>query len=165
MANKKTIPKKEALRLAREQLARHAQQKRYPLNMRTTKRVRERLERAAAKSGRSLAQEVERRLERSLDLENHLILAQGDVWSPILVNRRDSELWIMLGNDPRDFPVDAGEPQHQETTIVLKLEPEELERLVNCFGGAPWPYEFSNKEIEDAGDEWIQTQIDLRRGK
>jgi uncharacterized protein (DUF1778 family) len=43
--------------------------KRYPLNMRTTKEIRERLERAAAKSGRSLAQEVEYRLERSFDRE------------------------------------------------------------------------------------------------
>ena len=39
--------------------------KRTPLNMRTTRELRERLEREAADSGRSLAQEVEARLERS----------------------------------------------------------------------------------------------------
>lgn len=39
--------------------------KRFPLNMRTTKAVRERLERVAAKNGRSLVQEVEFRLEHS----------------------------------------------------------------------------------------------------
>lgn len=39
--------------------------KRYPLNMRTTKEVRELLEREAAKSGRSLVQEVEHRIELS----------------------------------------------------------------------------------------------------
>jgi hypothetical protein len=39
--------------------------KRYPLNMRTTKEMRDRLEQAAAVAGRSLAQEVEFRLERS----------------------------------------------------------------------------------------------------
>jgi TraY domain len=39
--------------------------KRYPLNMRTTRETRERLEAAAAANGRSLAQEVEVRLERS----------------------------------------------------------------------------------------------------
>jgi hypothetical protein len=44
--------------------------KRYPLNMRTTKEIRERLEGAAAKSGRSLAQEVEYRLERSFAKED-----------------------------------------------------------------------------------------------
>jgi hypothetical protein len=43
--------------------------KRYPLNMRTTNEVREKLERAAAESGRSLAQEVEFRLERSFERE------------------------------------------------------------------------------------------------
>lgn len=39
--------------------------KRYPLNMRTTKETRERLEAAALANGRSMAQEVEVRLERS----------------------------------------------------------------------------------------------------
>lgn len=39
--------------------------KRVPLNMRTTKETRARLERAAADSGRSLVQEVEYRLEMS----------------------------------------------------------------------------------------------------
>ena len=39
--------------------------KRYPLNMRTTKEVRDLLERAAARSGRSLVQEVEYRIESS----------------------------------------------------------------------------------------------------
>jgi hypothetical protein len=41
--------------------------KRYPLNMRTTKEMREKLERAATESGRSLVGEVEYRLERSFD--------------------------------------------------------------------------------------------------
>jgi uncharacterized protein (DUF1778 family) len=39
--------------------------KRYPLNMRTTKELRDRIERAAMVSGRSLVQEVEFRLEQS----------------------------------------------------------------------------------------------------
>jgi hypothetical protein len=43
--------------------------KRYPLNMRTTKETRDRLEAAAIASGRSLAQEVEARLERSFHQE------------------------------------------------------------------------------------------------
>ena len=40
--------------------------KRYPLNMRTTREMRERLEAEARASGRSLAQEVEFRLQRSI---------------------------------------------------------------------------------------------------
>ena len=39
--------------------------KRYPLNMRTTKELRDKIEKAAMASGRSLVQEVEFRLERS----------------------------------------------------------------------------------------------------
>lgn len=46
--------------------------KRYPLNMRTTKEIREKLEIAAARSGRSLAQEVENRIERSLLLDDEI---------------------------------------------------------------------------------------------
>ena len=40
--------------------------KRHPLNMRTTAKLRLQMEAAAEKSGRSLAQEVEYRLEASL---------------------------------------------------------------------------------------------------
>src|ERR1051326_2038547 len=43
--------------------------KRFPLNIRTTFEIRESLERAAASSGRSLAQELEMRLERSFAAE------------------------------------------------------------------------------------------------
>ena len=46
--------------------------KRAPLNMRTTQEVRERLEKAAADSGRSLVQEVEVRLEQSFLEEDAL---------------------------------------------------------------------------------------------
>ena len=44
--------------------------KRHPLNMRTTKALRDSLEEAAADSGRSLAQEVEYRLERSFLMDD-----------------------------------------------------------------------------------------------
>jgi len=50
-------------------MPRKGQGKRYPLNMRTTKEIREKLERAAAQSGRSLVQEVEHRLQKSFDHE------------------------------------------------------------------------------------------------
>jgi hypothetical protein len=43
--------------------------KRYPLNMRTTKELRDKIEWAAMASGRSLVQEVEFRLERSFQQE------------------------------------------------------------------------------------------------
>jgi hypothetical protein len=44
--------------------------KRYPLNMRTTREMRERLEASARASGRSLAQEVEIRLEQSFRVDD-----------------------------------------------------------------------------------------------
>src|SRR5262249_45475195 len=51
--------------LPQKQRSKPGKGKRHPLNMRTTKEVRELLERAAAESGRSLVQEVEHRLETS----------------------------------------------------------------------------------------------------
>lgn len=47
-----------------------ADAKRCPLNMRTTPALRERLEKCAARSGRSLAQEVEYRLEQSVMVDS-----------------------------------------------------------------------------------------------
>jgi hypothetical protein len=55
--------------------------KRYPLNMRTTKELRDKIEKAAILSGRSLVQEVEFRLERSFhqqEIEKNL-MARLDV--------------------------------------------------------------------------------------
>ncbi len=45
--------------------------KRFPLNMRTTKKIRDELQAAAHASGRSLAQEVENRLEQSFRVEKN----------------------------------------------------------------------------------------------
>ena len=52
--------------------------KRVPLNMRTTRGLREKLEKAAAESGRSLAQEVENQLERSLLHDDYLTIMAPD---------------------------------------------------------------------------------------
>jgi hypothetical protein len=49
--------------------------KRYPLNMRTTKETRDRLEAAAIANGRSLAQEVEARVQQSF---NEAVALGGD---------------------------------------------------------------------------------------
>ena len=129
--------------------------KRHPLNMRTTKALRTRLERAAKKSGRSLAQEVERRLERSLDFDNQLIMARGDIWSPLLFAKGD--IWLVLGDDPRDDP--------EEHVVVLTVEENDLKRLKNYFGGAPYPWDYSKAEIKEAGSRYIEQLIDIKRGK
>ena len=51
--------------------------KRYPLSMRTTKALRSRLEAARIDSGRSLAQEVEHRLDDSFRAEKYLAIICG----------------------------------------------------------------------------------------
>jgi hypothetical protein len=56
--------------------------KRYPLGLRTTKELRERLEAARAASGRSLAQEVEYRLEQSFGGEH-----RGDLLDELLTDQ------------------------------------------------------------------------------
>src|SRR5258708_35842855 len=53
--------------------------KRYPLNMRTTKEIRDRLEAEAVANGRSLAQEIELRLEASFRREQQLAEAMESV--------------------------------------------------------------------------------------
>ncbi|MGY4289616.1 hypothetical protein ACVWXO_008882 [Bradyrhizobium sp. LM2.7] len=51
--------------------------KRHPLNMRTTQELRDRMEDAARRSGRSLAAEVEARMEHSLNGQDHLVEQWG----------------------------------------------------------------------------------------
>ena len=68
--------------------------KRYPLNMRTTAATRANLEKAAAASGRSLAQEIEHRLERSLEREASLA-AHAEA---LLGGRRSASLFRALAH-------------------------------------------------------------------
>ena len=93
---------------------------RVPLGLRVTPEMKKRLERAAIRKGRSLSQEAEMRLERSLELGRHLVISRGEYWSPVFI--ANGELWVALGDDPRD----ASEPDHQETLISLKVEDEDL---------------------------------------
>ncbi|WP_082645870.1 TraY domain-containing protein [Bradyrhizobium valentinum] len=51
--------------------------KRHPLNMRTTQELRDRMENAAQRSGRSLAAEVEVRMEHSLNRQDYLVEQWG----------------------------------------------------------------------------------------
>ena len=134
---------------------------RVALGLRVTPEMKRKLEKAAVKSGRSLSQEVEWRIERSLVFDRHLVIARGNLWSPVLFSSSRGQIWVGLGNDPRDY----GDAEYQETTVILETTPEDMARLKNYFSGAPWPYEYSNAEIKEAGDQWIQQQIDIRRGK
>ena len=137
---------------------------RVPLGLRVTPEMKKRLERAAIKNGRSISQEAELRLERSLDVSRHLVIAQGDLWSPILIHK--GNLLVALGDDPSDYPqLSNAKRLFRQHIITLEIEEEDLKRLQNFFSGAPHPYEYSNEEIEEAGEQWIQQQIDIARGK
>ena len=74
-------------------------------------------------------------------------------------------LLVGLGDDPRDVPVPTGDPPHEEHVVILKISPEDLRRFKNYFQGAPSPYEFSNEEIEAAGDAYIESRGEMRKGK
>lgn len=83
--------------------------KRYPLNMRTTKEVREKLEAAAFESGRSLVQEVEKRIEESFYVENALNLLFGEASSmdeAVILRRYMQAIKYATGEageDPRNW--------------------------------------------------------------
>lgn len=74
-----------------------AKGKRYAMNMRTTAEVRQQLEAAASSSGRSLAQEIEFRIERSLLEERSMIEALELSYGPELAG-----ILLMLGEAMKD---------------------------------------------------------------
>jgi hypothetical protein len=127
---------------------------RVTLGLRVTPEMKRRLEAAAIQNGRSLSQEAELRLSRSLEFARYLGLARGHFWAPILI--ANGELLVGLGDDSH------GWPQH---VVALKINKDDLTRLVNYFGGASWPYEHSNEEIEASGEHWLKMQDEIRRGK
>ena len=103
-------------------------------------------------------------LERSLDVSRHLVIAQGKRGSPVLVHK--GELLIALGDDPNDYPALPGKRKYlPQNIITLTISEDDLKLLQNYFNGAPYPYEYSNEEIEEVGERYIQQQIDLLRGK
>jgi hypothetical protein len=63
-------------------------------------------------------------------------------------------------------PVPFGEPPtHLDYVIALKVGEDDLTRLMNYFGGAPWPYTHSNGEIDALGEHWLEMQDEIKRGK
>lgn len=117
---------------------------RVPLGLRITPRMKRKLEEAARRKGRSLSQEVELRLERSIDFARHVVIARGDIWSPVLI--ANGQLLIWIGDELSE----AYGEGHQEHVVPLKVSEPDLVRLWNYFNGAPWPYTKSIREIEAA---------------
>ena len=124
-------------------------------------------------AGDRLSQEAEIRLEQSFDREGHLILSRNDIWSSVFTpsirtvfpdDPDYAELWVILGDKPHDARV----PERPDADHLVKLKHllrNDLKRLQNYFSGAPFPWDYSKEEIEEAGAQWIEQMIDLARGK
>lgn len=94
--------------------------KRHPLNMRTTKEMRKRLEKAAAESGRSLVQEVEHRLEASFRDEALFELA-SDVSTQKII--RPIVLYLgILNHRGLDWRSNPGATEAVRDSIALIIE-------------------------------------------
>jgi hypothetical protein len=113
------------------------------LSLRVTPEVKERLEKAAEKHGRSLSQEAEFRLERSLYVDQHLMLARGDGFAPVAALGL-SGLLVML----------------DDGVVALKISKEDLRRLRDFFRGAPHPVHHFR---DDGEEEWLP--LDIREDK
>jgi hypothetical protein len=82
--------------------------KRYPLNMRTTKETRDRIESAARASGRSLVQEVEHRLEQSFQDDDRLTEAFGGELAFKLMRALAGFATVLSGRRNKDWLRDQG---------------------------------------------------------
>lgn len=128
------------------------ERKRHPLNVRTTRKLREKIDQAAGISGRSLVQEVEQRLEQSFDRDVMVnILLGGDDNAKILEliaqaiqaedqsgrNWKDSQESAEAVRATINFIIAglAGLPERPpETSPDLTLAKTILDRR-----GVPWP--------------------------
>lgn len=122
--------------------------KRYPLNMRTTKETRERLEAAAAANGRSLAQEVETRLEQSFADQERF----GGPEMLDIVN-------VMAGAFLRGGKLGARDSQHPEWTPAEWMSDlfcyhvavrSVTDALIAAEPKLPWPEDMDPEKKEEA---------------
>ena len=110
------------------------QGKRVPLNMRTTQEVRDRLERDAADSGRSLVQEVEAHLERSFQEED------------ALGGRQLRSMFGLLANAAVLIQEQTGKSCFEDWDTWIAVN-EAWKRLIWAFA-PPWPQEWNDALME-----------------
>jgi predicted HicB family RNase H-like nuclease len=116
--------------------------KRYPLNMRTTKELRDKIEWAAMASGRSLVQEVEVRLERVFQQEEIEKLTEA-VKLQVTLSERLRRLLEQAAKD---------HGQSMNTEIVDRLD-------------VSFQHENREKMIEKAARDGVQELLELSKSK
>jgi hypothetical protein len=140
----------------RTELTKSGMGKRYPLNMRTTKEVRDKLEHAAAATGRSLAQEVELRLEKSFLIQD--LMAQG---LELSYGSKLAAVLLMLGEGMKmtaNMPDDSGRDWFDD--------PYSFDQVVRCsnriFSALRPPGELPEVSVLDLhlGDGFARTILD-----
>ncbi len=136
--------------------------KRYPLNMRTTRELRDTLTAAASQSGRSLAQEVEHRLEESLRGTSYFELvfnsslgqelsaiahvvrgiekytgrtATTDAFTAVAV--RAALDWMIRDMLTRNIPIAGVEAMSRAERERAAAKGEMLARVINVFASEP----------------------------
>ena len=122
---------------------------RVSLGLRVTAQVKRLLDNAAARSGRSQSQEAEWRLENSLNSDKHLMLVQGHRATPVVF--REGQMLIPDGYGSVALPISLA-----DATRILDYFREQY---------PPFGPEFLDEEVEAAGDNWMQLQRDIEKGK
>ena len=113
---------------------------RIQLGLRVTPRMKLELEGAAIKNGRSLSQEVELRLEASLQVEQIPVLMFGGRWAPVLFSKDAEEISVLLGS--------GGDVDDLGGFLIpLKAEKEGDVRLIRTYlSGGPWFQDMKGKK-------------------
>ncbi|OJY41084.1 MAG: hypothetical protein BGP08_04540 [Rhizobiales bacterium 64-17] len=97
--------------------------RRYPLNLRTTAEIREKMRAAAAQSGRSLVQELEHRIENSFE--------RDEVFTLLLGGSENGRLVQKLAFAVRDADHDWATDPRKEAELI-----EQIEKAVRAEGKA-----------------------------
>ena len=119
---------------------------RVSLGLRVTADIKRKLDEAATDTGRSQSQEAELRLEQSFMRGDDLVLAQGSAFTPVIFHGR--EMWVYVGD---------------EEMVPIQMSSEDRKRLLKYLSHMRG--EYTDEEIEEAGERYMQEQLDIERGR
>jgi hypothetical protein len=109
--------------------------KRYPLSLRTTKDLKEKLESASRVSGRSIAQEVEHRLEQSFKTEANI----ADAIAAAMGGKSLAALFRLMGAAAELVELRMGGKSWVNDAVTFYAVQKAWQRLINQFGPPPHP--------------------------